>query len=116
MNIKIFSVILAGVSLTYLSLPIEAHSGGHPVRYVSATGFDDGVCNKATNPCKTIEYAVNQSSKGDKIHVSQGEYSLEGLDIFYLLSDMVEVKGGFSNDFKQKSVDTKRIFQGLPCR
>jgi choice-of-anchor B domain-containing protein len=115
MNRRMFYLILATTGLTYLSQTVMAHSGGHPVRYVSASGKDDGVCNKATKPCKTIEYAVNQSSKGDKIHVAEGEYSLEGLDIFYLLSDMVEVKGGYSNNFKQKGVDKfQSAIKGIP--
>jgi choice-of-anchor B domain-containing protein len=94
---------------------LSAHSGAHPVRYVSSAGTDGGVCNKPTTPCKTIEYAVNQSSKGDKIHVATGQYGLEGLDIFYLLSDMVEVKGGFSSDFKKRNQDKfQSAIKGIP--
>ncbi len=92
-----FSSVLV---LSMLVSSVQAHSGAHPVRYVSTAGVDDGVCNKPHAPCKTIAYAVNQSSKGDKIHVAEGEYQVEGLDIFFLLSDMVELKGGYSNNFK----------------
>jgi choice-of-anchor B domain-containing protein len=91
---------LSVLVLSMLVSSVQAHSGAHPVRYVSTTGIDDGVCNKPHAPCKTITYAVNQSSKGDKIHVAEGEYQVEGLDIFFLLSDMVELKGGYSNSFK----------------
>jgi len=103
MSIVIKSNILILVFFSlflFKSNSVFAHSGAHPVRFVSTNGIDDGVCNKSTAPCKTIAYAVNQSSKGDKIHVAEGKYQVEGLDIFFLLSDMVELKGGYSNNFK----------------
>lgn len=99
--IKTILVILFSFSLLSLSIStLNAHSGAHPVRYVSAIGKDAGVCNLPESPCHTIAYAVNQASKGDKVHVAVGVYSLQGLDVFFLLSDMVEIKGGFSANFK----------------
>jgi len=83
----------------------SAHSGAHPIRFVSMHGTDEGVCNNPSSPCKTIAYAVNQSSKGDKIHIAEGTYQVKGLDIFFLLSDMVELKGGYSKDFKKHNKD-----------
>ena len=53
MKIKVLYIALT-LGLLFSSLPIEAHSGGHPIRYVSANGKDNGVCNKASTPCKTI--------------------------------------------------------------
>lgn len=93
-----------------------AHSGAHPIRYVSETGTDQGNCELARSPCRTIAYAVNHSSKGDKVHVAEGVYGVEGLDVFFLLSDMVEVSGGYSSNFKHK--DTQQfntLIKGIPA-
>lgn len=79
-----------------LNSQVEAHSGSHPVRYVAENGTDQGDCSKPTSPCASIAYAVNQSSKGDKIYVASGTYHAGEMDIFYLLNDMVAIKGGFS--------------------
>ena len=94
--VMVFTTILLLVSTNQ----VNAHSGEKPIRFVSASGADDGVCNSPSFPCKTIAYAVNQSSKGDKIHVAAGEYHVKGLDVFFLLSDMIELKGGYSSNFK----------------
>lgn len=93
-----------------------AHSDSHLVRFVNNKGTDEGVCNNPSFPCKTIAYTVNQSSKGDKIHVAEGSYPVEGLDVFFMLSDMVELKGGYSNDFSQH--DSKKFLStitGIPA-
>jgi len=42
-------------------------------RYVSASGADTGNCS--SSPCRTIQYAVNQSGSGDTINVSSGTYA-----------------------------------------
>ena len=116
MTHKIFRLLLAISLFAVPILPVLAHSGAHPVRYVSNKGADDGVCNKVSAPCRTIAYAVNQSSKGDKIHVAEGEYQVKGLDVFFLLSDMVELKGGYSSDFtKHHPASSQSTIKGIPA-
>lgn len=116
MTYKIVYLLLFTTFLVVPALPLLAHSGAHPVRYVSTKGVDDGVCNKVSAPCRTIAYAVNQSSKGDKIHVAEGEYQVKGLDIFFLLSDMVELKGGYSSDFaKRQPAISQSTIKGIPA-
>lgn len=116
---KISNFLLLGcfASLTLTYSPINlAHSGDSPIRFVSNKGVDEGVCNNPSFPCKSIEYAVNQATKGDKVHVAEGVYAVKGLDIFFLLSDMIELKGGFSQDFKtfdEKQFNTS--ITGIPA-
>ena len=74
----------ASLTLTYSTIN-QAHSGDSPIRFVSSKGLDEGVCNNPSFPCKSIEYAVNQATKGDKVHVAEGVYAVKGLDIFFLL-------------------------------
>ena len=111
-----FIRFIVGLLIITPVMSVLSHSGAHPVRFVSTTGVDDGVCNKASAPCKTIAYAVNQSSKGDKIHVSKGEYQVKGLDVFFLLSDMVELKGGYSENFKRHDTGKfQTTIKGIPA-
>ena len=44
-------------------------------RYVSSGGIDSGNCSSATSPCRSIQYAINQSISGDTILVAQGTYT-----------------------------------------
>jgi len=115
-----YALVLFSVML--LNLPIktiQAHSGAHPVRYVSATGKDEGSCSSTLNPCATINYAVQKSGKGDKVLVSSGEYAAESLDVFYLLSDMVMVEGGYAEQTKFRHKDPKKnltTITGIPAQ
>jgi hypothetical protein len=43
------------------------------VRNVATTGADTGDCT--VNPCRTIQYAIGQSSSGDVIKIAAGTYS-----------------------------------------
>ncbi len=44
-------------------------------RYVAPSGTDAGNCGSPSSPCRTIQYAVNQSASGDRILVAQGTYT-----------------------------------------
>ena len=114
-KLKFIALLIPFAGLIYAQQSY-AHSDDHSIRFVSQSGTDDGVCNNPSFPCGSIAYAVNQSSKGDKVHVAEGTYQVQGLDIFFLLSDMVELKGGFSKSFKfhnqQKYLST---ITGIPA-
>jgi len=43
-------------------------------RYVATSGTDTGICSTPSSPCRTIQYAVNQSASGDRILAAQGTY------------------------------------------
>ncbi|AOE48933.1 choice-of-anchor B family protein [Kangiella sediminilitoris] len=116
-------LVLSGLKLIALSLLIplqaHAHSGAHPVRYVAENGVNEGNCATPSKPCASISYAVNQSSKGDKIYVASGTYYAQEMDIFYLLNDMVSVLGGFSTDdnYANQSPDENvTTIVGLPAK
>lgn len=50
---------------------------GTVTRYVATTGSDTGDCSSSLSPCRTIQYAVNQSASGDRILVAQGTYTYD---------------------------------------
>lgn len=78
---KIFFLKMLGLVFSLMSL---ASLGALPassvdtnlaaVRYVATTGSDTGNCTLSSSPCRTIQYAINQSSSDDTILVAQGTY------------------------------------------
>ena len=47
---------------------------------VSTTGTDAAGCGSETQPCRSIQYAVNQTVTGDTILVAKGTYTYNNLD------------------------------------
>jgi len=45
---------------------------------VSLAGNDSPVCGSITAPCRTIQYAIDRASSGDKIGLAQGVYTGDG--------------------------------------
>ncbi|MCO7227031.1 choice-of-anchor B family protein [Pleionea sp. CnH1-48] len=100
------------------SSSIWAHSGAHPVRFVAPDGKDAGECSTAVTRCKTISYAVNQSGKGDSVKVASGSYHVQGDELFFLLSDMVQVNGGYTVKDGYRKQDTNKYvttITGIPA-
>jgi len=71
--------VLAGVvlALALLWLGAVAPARADPdLRYVATTGTDGGNnCETATNPCATIQHAIDVANLGDEIHVADGTYA-----------------------------------------
>lgn len=108
---------LSAVALIFTPLLLLSHSGGHPTRFVANGGVDIGECSDPKAPCKSIGYAVGRSTKGDEVVVASGKYVVDELDVFYLLSDIVMVKGGFStkDSFAKQEADKHRtVIEGVP--
>ncbi len=101
-NPKVFYFTKPIVCISFISIllvsPLQArHAGAHPIHFVATHGVDQGACEDPAKPCRTIQYALDQSGKGDKVHVGEGEYRVENSDIFYLLSDLVNLTGGYNS-------------------
>ena len=115
------SALLLALSAAGLvvSLPAASHSGGHPVRFVASDGKDTGDCASPKQPCQTIAFAAQQSGKGDSIRVAAGDYLVGDNDVFFLLSDMVPVRGGYvrQDGFKtQDAAKNQTTIIGLPAQ
>ena len=104
---KRFLLATLTLASSFLPLSLYAHSGAHPIRYIAPDGKDEGECGSPMKRCKTIFYTVNQSSKGDTIRVAQGDYEVSGDELLFLLSDIIEMKGGYSikDNFKRQNAD-----------
>lgn len=72
-----------------------AHGAEKPL-FVAADGVDYGQCQDASNPCRTIGYAMRWVGKGGQIRVAKGQYEItSGEDLFHLLGGVFDVRGGF---------------------
>ncbi len=65
-----------GIGLVLLLLLGMASAAQATDRYVAAgSGLDTGDCSVQASPCLTIQYAIDQSTAGDTIHVGVGLYA-----------------------------------------
>lgn len=75
------SVIISIITLLALPATILPTSADHTAavtgstRYVANTGTDTGACTDSSLPCRSIQYAINQSASGDTIMVAAGTYT-----------------------------------------
>lgn len=53
----------------------DATNPAMTTRYVATTGINSGACTVEADPCKTISYAVTQSSSDDVIEIASGVYT-----------------------------------------
>ncbi|MCU7554831.1 choice-of-anchor B family protein [Alteromonas sp. ASW11-19] len=111
-------LLLIVVSLGTVSQAVHAHSEHDKARFVATNGTDSGRCDNRFRPCQTIAYAAQMAGKGDKVLVASGHYSIESRnDLFYLISEIVPVKGGFSRvdhfQIQNPSLHTTTLY-GVP--
>ena len=113
--ISFISLLVLG-SFT-LSNPALAHGTEHPTRFIATDGIDNGDCTDSHNPCRSLTYVVELSSKGDTLRIAKGEYTSTGMDVFYLLSGLVKIEAGYSREDHFQKRDTKAnqtTFYGVP--
>ena len=120
-NVKIvplmFSALLLALMLGFYAPLLQAHADHDKARFVSTSGVDIGKCDDVARPCKTVNYAGLQSNKGDTIRMAAGNYKVEDVDtLFYLLSDLVPVKGLYSESTAFAKTDLNNITRltGVP--
>lgn len=89
--------LVAGCAALGHSVVASAHSEHDKPRFVAPQGIDRGACEDRFRPCATIGYAASRAAKGDRILLASGEYVLsDSNDLFYLVSGVVSVSGGYS--------------------
>ncbi len=90
------SLVITLLLLWGMTAPALAHPSGFPFRYVAPNGVDDGDCHDPAAPCATIVYAINQALPGDQVRVAAGTYYVAPAHRTLLLSEIIPVKGGYS--------------------
>ena len=58
---------------TGIAVSLAGTASAATVRYVSSVGDDSGDCTMS--PCRTIGYAIGQSTSGDTIRIAAGLYA-----------------------------------------
>ncbi|MDF2177435.1 choice-of-anchor B family protein [Aliiglaciecola sp. CAU 1673] len=106
------------LAVTLFSQPAIAHAEKGKDRFVAPDGNDSGACDNRLRPCASIAFAARQSNKGDRILVATGSYNIDQQsDLFYVLSELVPVLGGYSRIdlFASQNPDTHLTFlNGVP--
>lgn len=114
-TMKSTSALLFSLTLALLPQLAAAHAEHDKPRYVAEDGEDKGRCDDPSAPCRTIGYAAQQASKGDNILVAAGSYDIEDINtLFYLISNVVPVKGGYSRSYKRDASQHPTRLVGVP--
>ena len=68
--------VLLLLSCAVLLLHLNSRAGAPgSTRYVATSGSDLGICTNSSNPCRTLQYAVDAADEGDVIKVAGGIYA-----------------------------------------
>lgn len=107
--------LLLATLLSCCIFPAAADDG--KPRYVSGSGRDEGDCLNRFRPCRTLSYAIAQSSKGDSIQVAEGTYVIrQSAQLFDLLSAKGRVNAGFSkySGYSERNARNETLLIGVP--
>jgi putative cofactor-binding repeat protein len=70
------------------------------VRYVAATGSDNGECSTPSFPCKTVQYAIDTAASGDEVRIASGVYNQvslrAGVSQVAFISKTIRLSGGYT--------------------
>ncbi|MCP4537877.1 MAG: hypothetical protein GY832_12100, partial [Chloroflexi bacterium] len=97
-------LMLAGLpALLQISLggtvPVLAQSGTGIIR-VAMSGTDTPGCGSAGDPCRTVQYAIDESTAGDEIHVAVGLYTSVsaryGVTQVVYIEETITIRGGYT--------------------
>ena len=66
-------ILFALVCALLLSFPLASHAQqGTGIIRVATTGTDTPSCGGETNPCETVQYAVELAAAGDEVRIAGG--------------------------------------------
>lgn len=85
-----------------LAAPLQAH-GKHRAFYLAADGRDEGACDIAGRPCKTVAYVLAQieqtSAKDAELQIAAGDYVWTDADVAALMGGLLTVQAGYSDAY-----------------
>jgi hypothetical protein len=87
------------ISIPGLTISIQSVSAeGTDILYVRSDGNDGGDCTDSDNPCRTVQYAVDQAAPFDVVFVASGTYT-DSAGTVVALDKTLTLQGGWSSDF-----------------
>jgi len=81
-----------------------------PSHFVTENGVDEGVCATASEPCRTLAYAIDNASNGDVVAISEGTFLLVADDLTDANTRGVRLQGGYTSTFEFADPDSFRTF------
>lgn len=131
----LYFIIVLILTVYFGAIPFSpARAEAATTRYVATTGSDSGDCSSVASPCHTIQYAVNQSSSGNRILVALGTYiygsqvdycsnqtSIKPASVICFVDKGLTILGGYStNNWLTASpsvnitvIDGQNIYRGV---
>lgn len=87
---------LAISALLAIIAPQALSDSGLP-RYVASDGSDTSDCTNLFRPCKSPIFAIDQSTKTDRVYLAKGEYPINTTDeVFTVVANSYRLYGGYS--------------------
>ena len=81
--------------------------------FVESGGKDAGSCQSETQPCRTLDYALERVGKNGQIRVGDGSFELSDVaDTIYLLSGAIDVRGSYTSGSQSTIVGVPHEFAG----
>ncbi|MBN1318364.1 MAG: hypothetical protein JXA42_22990, partial [Anaerolineales bacterium] len=77
--------------------------------HVAPGGTDQEGCGALAQPCRTVQYAVDQAEDGDEILIATGVYTgvtaRAGWSQVVIITKDLALRGGYSADFNVRDLD-----------
>lgn len=108
--------VLSTLMLLALIRPADAHSDLDKPMFVTTGGEDAGRCQDIGAPCASIDYALTQAGKGNRIRVATGRYEVREIStVFHLVSGALDIRGGY-DAVTGEATGQKSTLVGVPPR
>ncbi len=83
------------VGLIVLAVPAGSHDDTVGARFVGPDGENVSDCLEHHEPCRSIQYALEQARPGNTIKVAEGIYDVTGIDPESYLFGLIHAQGGY---------------------
>lgn len=116
------SACLALITMVIVQSDLLARESANVIR-VSTAGTDFNGCGSESQPCRTLQFALNAAQNNDEIRVAQGTYTGGGSEVLKVETNFsrsltVKVIGGYANNnWQTPSADaSKTVIDGQNSR
>jgi hypothetical protein len=95
--LKLWGHLSLAVGLVLAGVCLAAPAQARPVTYVSGKGNDRGDCSSPANPCRSFQFAVNQTPSGGEVK------ALDPADYFPVaINKAITIGGGHRHQWRHR--------------
>jgi hypothetical protein len=102
-------IMLLVLGMLVIIIPVNQPALAAGPTYVAPDGDDSNSCRSPSDPCETINEAINKAKKGDTVYVAHGTYTPLG-DGWLEIDKDITLSGGWDNEFTKQ--DSKSTIDG----